>query len=206
MVTVVSNGSKQVLSLKIDPEVVSKDDVEMLQDLILAALNDAHRKVDDAMQKNVGGMLGGKRDSRRAMELLAMGSDKPKPNSQLPTPTPKLQPPRARIPNRAASRTARAPDRTASTPARHRRQRRPTPGVSRAAHAARGRRPALRRDPRREGACDVLLGVQHHHRRRPLRVLHGRHARPPHSFAWSRSRRTCRRSRGRASSAGRITC
>ena len=48
-----------MLSLKIDPEVVSKDDVEMLQDLILAALNDAHRKVDDAMQKNVGGMLGG---------------------------------------------------------------------------------------------------------------------------------------------------
>ena len=60
MVTVVSNGSKQVLSLRIDPEVVSKDDVEMLQDLILAALNDANRKVDDAMQKNVGGMLGGK--------------------------------------------------------------------------------------------------------------------------------------------------
>ena len=60
MVTVVTNGTKQVLSLKIDPEVVSKDDVEMLQDLILAALNDAHRKVDDAMQKNVGGMLGGK--------------------------------------------------------------------------------------------------------------------------------------------------
>jgi DNA-binding YbaB/EbfC family protein len=60
MVTVVSNGSKQVLSLKIDPEVVSKDDVEMLQDLILAALNDAHRKVDAAMQSNVTGMLGGK--------------------------------------------------------------------------------------------------------------------------------------------------
>ena len=49
-----------MLSLTIDPEVVSKDDVEMLQDLILAALNDAHRKVDEAMQKNVGGMLGGK--------------------------------------------------------------------------------------------------------------------------------------------------
>ena len=60
MVTVVANGTKQILSLKIDPEVVSKDDVEMLQDLILAALNDAARKVDDAMQKNVGGMLGGK--------------------------------------------------------------------------------------------------------------------------------------------------
>ena len=57
MVTVIANGSKQVQSLKIDPEVVSKDDVEMLQDLILAAINDAFRKVDDAMQKNVGGMM-----------------------------------------------------------------------------------------------------------------------------------------------------
>ena len=38
-------------SIKIDPEVVSADDVEMLQDLILAALNDAHRKADDEMQK-----------------------------------------------------------------------------------------------------------------------------------------------------------
>ena len=45
MVTVVVNGAKQVLSVKIDPEVVSKDDVEMLQDLIVAALNDANRRV-----------------------------------------------------------------------------------------------------------------------------------------------------------------
>ena len=59
MVTVTINGAKQVLSLKIDPEAVSKDDVEMLQDLILAALNDAHRKVDEEMQKQVGGMMGG---------------------------------------------------------------------------------------------------------------------------------------------------
>src|SRR5262245_49569994 len=57
MVTVVVNGAKQVQSLKIDPEVVSKDDVEMLQDLILAALNDAHRKADEAISANVGGML-----------------------------------------------------------------------------------------------------------------------------------------------------
>src|ERR1700733_7356149 len=42
MVTVVLNGAKQVQSLKIDPEVVSKDDVEMLQDMIVAAINDAH--------------------------------------------------------------------------------------------------------------------------------------------------------------------
>ena len=59
MVTVEMSGNKQLLSLKIDPEVVSKDDVEMLQDLILAAINDAQRKVDDEMNRQVGGMLGG---------------------------------------------------------------------------------------------------------------------------------------------------
>jgi DNA-binding YbaB/EbfC family protein len=59
MVTVAMNGTKQVLSLKIDPEAVSKEDVEMLQDLILAALNDAQRKVDEAMQKQMSGLMGG---------------------------------------------------------------------------------------------------------------------------------------------------
>jgi hypothetical protein len=59
MVTVVVNGTKQVLSLKIDPEAVSKEDVEMLQDLILAAINDAHRKADEAMQQQMSGMMGG---------------------------------------------------------------------------------------------------------------------------------------------------
>jgi nucleoid-associated protein EbfC len=57
MVTVVMNGAKQVQSLKIDPEAVSKDDVDMLQDLILAALNDAHRKADEEMSQKMGGML-----------------------------------------------------------------------------------------------------------------------------------------------------
>src|SRR6187455_252327 len=47
MVIVTMSGTKQLLSLKIDPEVVSKEDVEMLQDLIVAAINDAARKVDD---------------------------------------------------------------------------------------------------------------------------------------------------------------
>ena len=59
MVTVVINGQKQVLSLTIDPEAVSKDDVEMLQDLILAAINDAQRKADDAMGQQMQGMMGG---------------------------------------------------------------------------------------------------------------------------------------------------
>ena len=57
MVTVVINGAKQVQSLKIDPEVVSKDDVEMLQDLIVAAINDAHRKADESMSNTMGSML-----------------------------------------------------------------------------------------------------------------------------------------------------
>ena len=59
MVTVVMNGSKQLQSIKIDPEAVSKDDVEMLQDLILAAINDAHRKADEEMSKSMSGMMGG---------------------------------------------------------------------------------------------------------------------------------------------------
>ena len=59
MVTVVVNGAKQVQSLKIDPEVVSKDDVEMLQDLIVAAVNDAQRKADEEMSQKMGGMIPG---------------------------------------------------------------------------------------------------------------------------------------------------
>ena len=59
MVTVVVNGAKQIQSLTIDPEVVSKDDVEMLQDLIVAAVNDAHRKADEEMSRQMGGMMGG---------------------------------------------------------------------------------------------------------------------------------------------------
>jgi DNA-binding YbaB/EbfC family protein len=61
MVTVVVDGAKAIQSLKIDPEVVSKDDIEMLQDLIVAAINDAHRKADEELSKQMGGMLGGLR-------------------------------------------------------------------------------------------------------------------------------------------------
>ena len=57
MVTVLVNGGKQVQSITIDPEVVSKEDVGMLQDLIVAALNDAHRKADEEMAQKMGGML-----------------------------------------------------------------------------------------------------------------------------------------------------
>jgi DNA-binding YbaB/EbfC family protein len=59
MVTVAMNGAKQIQMLRIDPEAVSKDDVEMLQDLILAAINDAQRKVDEELAKQMGGVMGG---------------------------------------------------------------------------------------------------------------------------------------------------
>ena len=59
MVTVVVNGAKQLQSIKIDPEVVSKEDVEMLQDLIVAAVNDAQRKADEQLSQNMGGMIPG---------------------------------------------------------------------------------------------------------------------------------------------------
>jgi DNA-binding YbaB/EbfC family protein len=59
MVKVEMDGQKQLLRLTIDPEVVSRDDVEMLQDLILAAINDAGRKVDAAVQEKLGGLTGG---------------------------------------------------------------------------------------------------------------------------------------------------
>ena len=58
MVTVVVNGAKQLQSLTIDPEVVSKEDVEMLQDLIVAAVNDAHRKADEQLSKSMSGLMG----------------------------------------------------------------------------------------------------------------------------------------------------
>ena len=59
MVSVVIDGHKHLQKLAIDPEVVSKDDVEMLQDLIVAAINDAHRKVDEALAGQMQGLMGG---------------------------------------------------------------------------------------------------------------------------------------------------
>ena len=59
MVTVVVTGTKQLQSITIDPAVVSKDDVEMLQDLVVAAVNDAQRKVDEQLQQQMSGLMGG---------------------------------------------------------------------------------------------------------------------------------------------------
>ena len=57
MVTVGMDGNKRVTRVTINPEVAG--DVEMLQDLVLAAFNEAHQQVEDQAQKKMGGMLGG---------------------------------------------------------------------------------------------------------------------------------------------------
>jgi DNA-binding YbaB/EbfC family protein len=54
MVNAVLDGTKNLISLKINPEVVDKDDVEMLQDLIMAAYNDAAAKVDEMVSEKLG--------------------------------------------------------------------------------------------------------------------------------------------------------
>ena len=59
MVTVVMNGGKEIQSLTIDPDVISQDDVEMLQDLIVAAIADAQRRADELVSQEMGGLMGG---------------------------------------------------------------------------------------------------------------------------------------------------
>jgi nucleoid-associated protein EbfC len=59
VINVAMNGAKELLELKIDPEAVKGGDVEMLQDLIIAAVNEASRKADEAMKGQLGSKLGG---------------------------------------------------------------------------------------------------------------------------------------------------
>lgn len=57
IVTATVDGEKQLLAIKIDPDAVSKDDVEVLQDAIVAAVNDANRKADEAMKQKTASFL-----------------------------------------------------------------------------------------------------------------------------------------------------
>jgi DNA-binding YbaB/EbfC family protein len=59
MVSVKMNGQKQLREVRIDPEILASQDQEMLQDLILAAINDASRKVDEQMASQMGNLAGG---------------------------------------------------------------------------------------------------------------------------------------------------
>jgi DNA-binding YbaB/EbfC family protein len=58
MVTISMSGNKTVTGVRIDPEVVDRNDVEMLQDLVIAAVNEASRKVDEAAQREIGSLAG----------------------------------------------------------------------------------------------------------------------------------------------------
>jgi len=58
VVTVAMNGMKELVDLKIDPEAVKSEDVEMLQDLIIAAVNEASRKADEALKGKLGATFG----------------------------------------------------------------------------------------------------------------------------------------------------
>jgi DNA-binding YbaB/EbfC family protein len=59
MVTITANGHKEIIDIEIKPEAVDPDDVEMLQDLILAAMNDALKQVDELVSKDMGKFTGG---------------------------------------------------------------------------------------------------------------------------------------------------
>jgi len=59
MVSVKINGNKQVLSIQIDQEVFGNEDKEMLQDLIVAAVNEGMRKIDEALAGQIGNLTGG---------------------------------------------------------------------------------------------------------------------------------------------------
>ena len=59
MVKVIMNGHKNVLATEVAAEVVDPEDIEMLQDLVTAAVNDAIAKVDEQLKDNLGGMTGG---------------------------------------------------------------------------------------------------------------------------------------------------
>jgi len=59
MVNVVTNGKMEIVALRIDPEVVNRDDIEMLQDLITAAVNEAIRKSQEMMAEEMKRITGG---------------------------------------------------------------------------------------------------------------------------------------------------
>jgi len=59
MVTVVANGKQEIVSIKIDPEVVDVNDVEMLQDLVLAAINDALYQAKQMVSEEMSQLTGG---------------------------------------------------------------------------------------------------------------------------------------------------
>lgn len=59
VIEVRANGKKEILSIKIDPDVVDPEDVEMLEDMVLAGINEALRMADEINEDKMGGLTGG---------------------------------------------------------------------------------------------------------------------------------------------------
>ena len=59
MVTAKVNGKREILDVTIDPAIIASNDVAMVQDLVVAAINEAFRQANDAMNEDLSGMLGG---------------------------------------------------------------------------------------------------------------------------------------------------
>src|SRR5713226_4425904 len=57
IVSVQMKGNHEIVALKIDPEIVKENDIEMLQDMVVAAINEGNRKVDEAMKSKLGSLL-----------------------------------------------------------------------------------------------------------------------------------------------------
>lgn len=59
VVSVKMNGKKEIVSIKLKPEIVDPDDIEMLQDLIISCINDAYKKVEEETSKEMSKLTGG---------------------------------------------------------------------------------------------------------------------------------------------------
>ena len=73
MVKVVLTGDMRVQTLAIDPDAVDPEDVEMLQDMVVAAINEAIRKAEELQQSQLGGAEQGGFDPMSALESLGLG-------------------------------------------------------------------------------------------------------------------------------------
>ena len=180
MVTVEMSGTKEILSVRIDPACVDPKDVETLQDLVLAASREAARRVDEAVQKKTSSMLGGMMgDAGNAGRERFLPAFRARSSGW----------PRSCSGCRASAARARPgwPITFCASPAKRRRTPRPD-------------------DFRVAGGGPPLLGLQHADGGGPVRRLLGSRSGTPRSSASSRSPATSRRSRRRASSAAATTC
>ena len=189
MVTVKVSGDLDVKSIAIDPEAVDPEDVELLQDMVLAAVNEGLRAAQELASKKLGGITGGLGGPGG---WAASGCPA---SRRRPTASPRCRPsPRRSSGSSPSWQAAGIGGRTAQRLAFH--LLRPRGGRAR----------ARRRDPRGEGADRAVRDLLRPRRRAALPHLRRRASRRQRSCASSRSRPTSSRSSARTSSTGATTC